>query len=60
MGGGEYGTEEGGETTGIRSFLVRALLTAFPDDIIRASGWLSRQIAARATLTNTAPLLVSV
>lgn len=54
------GTKEGGETTGVRSFLIRALLTALPDDIIRASGWLSRQIAAEASLTNTAPLLVNV
>lgn len=57
-GGG--GSEEGGETMGVRSFLVRALLTALPDDIIRASGWLSRQIAAQASLTNTAPSLISV
>lgn len=54
------GTKEGGETTGVRSFLIRALLTALPDDIIRASGWLGRQIAAQAPLTNTAPLLVNV
>lgn len=57
---GGAGMEEGGETTGVRSFLVRALLTALPDDIIRASGWLSRQIAAQASLTNTTPTLVSV
>lgn len=51
---------EGGETTHVRSFLVRAPSTALPDDIIRASGWLSRQIAGQASLTNTAPALVSV
>lgn len=34
------GTEEGGEAMSVRSFLVRALLMALPDDIIRASGWL--------------------
>lgn len=56
----EQGTKEGGETPGIRSFLVRVLLTALLDDIIRASGWLSRQIAARVSLTNMAPLLVNV
>lgn len=50
----------GSETIGVRSFLVRTLLTALPDDIIRASGWLSRQIAARASLTNTASSLISV
>lgn len=55
-----WGMEEGGGTTSVRSFLVRALLTALPDDIIRASGWLSRQIAAQASLTNTAPSLVSI
>lgn len=55
-----WGMEEGGGTTSVRSFLIRALLTALPDDIIRASGWLSRQIAAQASLTNTAPSLVSV
>lgn len=57
---GVGGTEEGGETTSVRSFLVRALLTALPDDIIRVPGWLSRQIAAQASLTNTAPSLVNV
>ena len=51
---------EGGETPGLRSFLVRVLLTALPDDIIRAAGWLSRQIAAQASLTNTVPSLVNV
>lgn len=51
---------EGGETTGVRSFLVRAQLTALADDIIRASGWFSKQIAAQSSLTNTAPSLVSV
>lgn len=60
FGRGVGGPKEGGETTGVRSFLVSALLTALPDDIIRASGWLSRQIAAQARLTNTAPLLVNV
>lgn len=54
------GLGDGGETTGVRSFLVTVLLTALPDDIIKASGWLSRQIAAQASLTNTAPSLVSV
>lgn len=53
------GTKTGGETPGVRSFLIRVPLTVLPDDIIRASGWLSRQIAAQASLTNTAPLLVN-
>lgn len=57
---GEGGVGDGGETTGVRSFLVRAPLTALPDDIIRPSGWLGRQIAAHASLTNTAPSLVSI
>lgn len=58
--GGKEKEEGRGETMHIRSFLVRVPLTALPDDIIRASGWLSRQIAAQASLTNTAPALVSV
>lgn len=51
---------EGGEKTSVTSFCIRAQLTVRLDDIISASGWFSKQIAAQASLTNAATQLISV